>query len=62
MGHFIEGLDRQQAMLLPEHPEDYVDERSPVRTIDALPTCWISRSLASTRSPLPLVGPVIIRG
>jgi hypothetical protein len=25
MAHFIEGLDRQQAMLLPEHLEDYVD-------------------------------------
>ena len=35
MGQFIEGLDRQQAMLLPEYLEDYVGENSPVRAIDA---------------------------
>jgi transposase len=35
MGHFIEGVDRQQALLLPECLDDYVDENSPVRAIDA---------------------------
>jgi transposase len=35
MSHFIEGLDRQQTMLLPEHLDDYVDEHNPVRAIDA---------------------------
>ena len=35
MSHFIEGLDRQQAMLIPEHLDDYVSEHSPVRAIDA---------------------------
>lgn len=35
MTHFIEDLDRQQTMLLPEHLDDYVDEHSPVRVIDA---------------------------
>jgi transposase len=35
MTQFIEGLDRQQTMLLPEHLDDYVDENSPVRAIDA---------------------------
>ena len=35
MAQFIEGLDRQQTMLLPEHLDDYVDEGSPVRAIDA---------------------------
>ena len=35
MTHFIEGLDRQQTMLLPEHLDDYVDENSHVRAIDA---------------------------
>ena len=35
MTHFIEGLDRQQTMLLPDHLDDYVDENSPVRAIDA---------------------------
>ena len=35
MAQFIEGLDRQQSMLLPEHLDDYVDENSPVRAIDA---------------------------
>jgi len=34
MSHFIEGLDRQQTMLLPEHLDDYVDENSPPRAID----------------------------
>jgi len=36
MAQFIEGLDRQQTMLLPEHLDDYGDETSPVRAIDAL--------------------------
>ena len=35
MTQFIEGLDRQQTMLLPEYLDDYVDENSPVRAIDA---------------------------
>lgn len=35
MGLFIEGLDRHQAMLLPECLEDYVGEDSPVRAVDA---------------------------
>ena len=35
MTQFIEGMDRQQAMLLPECLDDYVDENSPVRAIDA---------------------------
>ncbi len=35
MTQFIEGLDRRQSMLLPEHLDDYVDENSPVRAIDA---------------------------
>lgn len=35
MAQFIEGLDRQQTMLLPEHLDDYVDENSSVRAIDA---------------------------
>jgi transposase len=35
MTQFIEGLDRQQSMLLPNHLDDYVDESSPVRAIDA---------------------------
>lgn len=35
MTQFIEGLDRQQSMLLPEHLDDYVDENSAVRAIDA---------------------------
>lgn len=35
MSHFIEGLDWHQTMLLPEHLDDYVDEHSPVRAIDA---------------------------
>jgi transposase len=35
MAQFIEGLDRQRTMLLPEHLDDYVDENSSVRAIDA---------------------------
>jgi transposase len=35
MTQFIEGLNRQQTMLLPECLDDYVDESSPVRVIDA---------------------------
>ena len=35
MSHFIKGLECQQTMLLPEHLDDYVDEYSPVRAIDA---------------------------
>lgn len=35
MGQFIEGVDRHQAMLLPECLDDYVGEDSPVRAVDA---------------------------
>jgi len=35
MGQFIEGIDRHQAMLLPECLNDYVGEDSAVRAIDA---------------------------
>jgi transposase len=35
MAGFIEGADRQQAMLLPECLDDYVSEENPVRVIDA---------------------------
>lgn len=34
MAQFIEGLDRQQTMLLSECLDDYVDENSHVRAID----------------------------
>ena len=39
MGQFIEGVDRQQAMLLPECLEDYVGEDSSVRAIDVFIEC-----------------------
>jgi len=35
MKQFIEGVDRQQAILLPEYLDDYVDENNPVQAIDA---------------------------
>lgn len=35
MSGFIEGLDRDQAMLLPECLDDYVREDNPVRVVDA---------------------------
>lgn len=35
MSQFIEGLDRQQTMLLPEHLDSYVDERNHVSANDA---------------------------
>ncbi|MGA9254217.1 MAG: hypothetical protein WBV71_17435, partial [Roseobacter sp.] len=35
MTQVIAGLDRQPTVVLPEHLEDYVDESSPVRAIDA---------------------------
>ena len=35
MKQFIEGVDRQQAMVLPECLDDYVNENNPVRAIDA---------------------------
>lgn len=34
MSRFIEGQDRRQGTLLPEHLEDYVSEENPVRVID----------------------------
>jgi transposase len=34
MSGFVEGVDRRQAMLLPETLEDYVDEENTVRAID----------------------------
>ncbi len=35
MKRFIEGADRCQVMLLPDRLDDYVDEESPVRAVDA---------------------------
>ena len=35
MSRFIEGLDRTQTTLLPECIDDYVDDDSPVRAIEA---------------------------
>jgi transposase len=35
MSGFIEGRDRRQGALLPEHLEDYVSEENPVRVIEA---------------------------
>ena len=35
MKRFIEGADREQATLLPECLEDWVEEDNPVRAIDA---------------------------
>jgi len=32
---FIKGKDRNQAQMFPEYLEDYVDEESPVRVIEA---------------------------
>jgi transposase len=34
MKRFIEGIDRTQALLLPEQLDDYVTENNPVRVID----------------------------
>ncbi len=36
MGHFIEGVDREQAALLPACLDDCVADESAVRAIDAL--------------------------
>src|SRR5690348_2351748 len=35
MRRFVEGIDREQATLFPEHLEDWVDQDNPVRAIDA---------------------------
>jgi transposase len=35
MRRFVEGIDRGQATLFPECLEDWIDENSPVRVIDA---------------------------
>ena len=35
MKRFVEGIDRGQATLFPECLEDWIDENSPVRVIDA---------------------------
>ena len=57
MAQFIEGLDREQSMLLPEHLDDYVDENSPVRAIDVfadtldLSTLGFSAQAAATGRP-----------
>ena len=58
MTQFIEGLDRQQTMLLPERLDDYVDENSPVRAIDVfadtldLSTLGFSAQAAAMRAGL----------
>ena len=35
MTRFIEGTARDQALLLPEYLDDYVDKDNPVRVVDA---------------------------
>ena len=35
MRRFVEGIDREQATLFPEHLEDWIDKDNPVRAIDA---------------------------
>ncbi len=35
MRRFVEGIDRGQATLFPEHLEDWIDADNPVRVIDA---------------------------
>src|SRR5260221_7529598 len=35
MGRFVEGQDRRQATLLPEHLDDYIGEDNPVRVVEA---------------------------
>ena len=35
MGRFVEGADRNQAVLLPECLDDFIAEDNPVRIIDA---------------------------
>jgi hypothetical protein len=49
MTQFIEGFDRQQTMLLPEHLDDYVDGNSPVRAIDAFQKRRHRDGIARTR-------------
>ena len=34
MGHFIEGVDREQRTLFPECLEDWINEDNPVRAIE----------------------------
>ena len=34
MKGFVQGVDRQQATLLPEYLDDWVDESNPVRAVD----------------------------
>ena len=34
MSRFIEGADRSQSTLFPEHLEDWIDENNPVRVVD----------------------------
>ena len=36
MKGFVQVVDRQQATLLPEYLDDWVDESNPVRAVDAL--------------------------
>jgi transposase len=35
MKRFVAGVDREQSTLLPECPDDFIDESNPVRVIDA---------------------------
>lgn len=51
MGRFIEGADRTQAMVLPECLDDYVDEASPVRVVDAFVDMQDLASLGFNATP-----------
>lgn len=62
MAQFIEGLDRQQSMLMTEHLNGYIDENSPLRAIDAFADILDYRFFNSTQSTLLQICPANIWG
>ena len=64
MTQFIEGLDRQQTMLLPEHLDDYVGENSPEVTMfgfdrDALSMMAVAARDEMTTDQLTAIAPLV---
>ena len=61
MAQFIEGLDRQQTMLLPEHLEIMLTRTALSVPLMPLVTCLISQRLVSMCNPLLLADRGIIQ-
>ena len=59
MKRFVAGADRSQSTLLPECLDDFIDESSPVRAIDAFVDALTAyRSRGANPHAISVIGPI----